>query len=108
MSTMYKGVTPPFSFTLPNEVDLTDAESVYVTITNLKHKLLLEKDQDELTIAAHQVDVFLTQQETLAMPSGRILIQLNWTYNQGGQLKRACSDVIEETFKNNLKNEVIA
>ena len=31
---MFRGTTPTYTFTLPNTVDLTEAESVYVTFNS--------------------------------------------------------------------------
>ena len=108
MSNIYKGVTPTLTFTFPNEVDLTEAESVWFTMTDDKGKLLFDKDQNSqgITVTSHAVEVYLTQNETLSMPPV-VVMQVNWTYMQGGVLKRACSDKVRERFENNLKNEVI-
>lgn len=106
---MYKGTTPTFTLTLPEEIDLLQADSVYVTLTTDRRKLLLEKTQDDgLTITANAIDVFLTQQETLAMPTGTVLLQVNWTYQEAGVAKRACSDVVRISWENNLHGEVIS
>lgn len=104
---MFKGTTPTYTFTLPEDIDLSSAESVYVTFSKTNYETILTKQDDELDIGTNTVSVYLTQDETLEFPKGDILIQLNWLYDDAGETKRACSEVIMDKVKRNLVNEVI-
>lgn len=102
---MVKYTTPTFSLTLPNEVDLTDATNVYATFSATG--LEITKSGADLTVSAHQVDVFFTQDETAKFPVGSMRIQLNWTYQEGGIAKRACSEIATVNVTPNLLDEVV-
>ena len=97
-----KGVSPTFTFTFSDEnLDLTQAAHVYVTF---KNGATITKSDADLTIAARQIDVYLTQAETLAFRQGATQIQVNWTYGDGS---RAASEVVSFSFSNNLLDEVL-
>ena len=105
---MYKGITPTFILTLPAEGHIFDAEHVYVTLaakckTITKSDTELSFDTDAQGNAV--IYVFLTQEETLAFPKGQVLIQVNWTFDDGAQ--RACSTIASVTFADNLLDGVI-
>ena len=108
---MYKGITPTIILTLPESSAVLSASHVYVTIAD-KCKSVTKQD-DELTIQAdteHEainISVFLTQAETLAFHKGSVMIQVNWTYEESGTSKRACSTIGKLTFADNLLNGVI-
>lgn len=104
---MFKGTTPTYTFTLPEDIDLSSAESVYVTFSKTNYENILTKQDDELEINGNIVSVYLTQDETLEFPKGDILIQLNWLYADGNETKRACSEIVTDRVKRNLVNEVI-
>lgn len=57
-----RGVTPTFTLTFTDNIDLTQAEHVYVTFVGGK---AITKSDDDLTVAERQIDVYLTQEETL-------------------------------------------
>ena len=61
---MYRLTTPTITFHLPETVDLTQADEIFVTFANRQQKKILEKNESELTITATTVGVFLTQEET--------------------------------------------
>ena len=103
---MYQGTTPTFTLTFPDTVDLTDATEVVVTFSTNK-KVLYNKSGDALTVQPQTIEVFLTQEETLAIPAGAILIEVNWTYQEGGVSKRACSTIERVEVNRNLLQEVI-
>ena len=108
---MYKGITPTIVLTLPESSAILSASHVYVTIAD-KCKSITKQD-DELTIQAdteHEainISVILTQAETLAFHKGSVMIQVNWTYEESGVSKRACSTIGKLTFADNLLNGVI-
>lgn len=103
---MYKGTTPTFTLTFPTTVDLDNASEVYVTFSASNQKQILSKTGEDLVVSDNVIEVYLTQQETLAMPS-QCLLQVNWTYMDGAIVKRACSDIVRIYNKSNLINEVI-
>lgn len=103
---MYKGITPTFTLTLPDTVDLTYATNVYVTFADKNGDALLTKMTAELSIDVNEIEVYLTQEETLKFPDS-VSIQVNWTYNEGAVLKRACSEIVKTYFKHNLADEVL-
>lgn len=105
---MYKGTTPSITLTLPDTVDLGSASSVYVTFANKRGAKIMQKTGDDLQIDENVVVVYLTQEETLSLPTGRTLIQVNWTYIEDGKTKRACTEIAEAVFKANLEAVVLS
>lgn len=103
---MYKGITPTFTLTLPEDIDLSFASHVYVTLGR-KGKAILQKADADLDIDTNVVEVFLTQEETTALPVGEVQIQINWTYQEDGVAKRACSDIAVTYWKGNLEPGVL-
>lgn len=103
---MYKGITPTFTLTLPEDIDLSFASHIYVTLGR-KGKAILQKTEEDLDIDANIVSVFLSQEETLALPEGEVQIQVNWTYIEAGATKRACSEIAKTWWKHNLEDEVL-
>lgn len=74
-----QGLTPTITINVPEEVDLTEAANVYVSF---KQGQRVTKAAT-FDVFAHQVDVYLTQAETLAFNVGTVEVQLNWTYSSG-------------------------
>ena len=103
---MRKGTTPTIILTLPADIDLGIADHVIVTLADTNLKTLVEVADSDLVIDGNEVDVFLSQETTLALPS-RVNIQINWTYLEADGVKRACSEIATLSFGSNLKNEVI-
>lgn len=104
---MVRGTTPTYIFTFPEDVDLSMAEAIYVTFANKQYQTLLEKTGDDLEVSGNTVSVFLNQEETLTIQRTEVYIQINWTYNDGGITKRACSEILKDSVGRNLINEVI-
>lgn len=96
---MVKGTTPTFRLMLSDEtVDLTQANKVYAAFR--QGCFLLRKQDDDITVSANEVDVYLSQTETLQFkPGANIEVQLNWTYADG---RRACSNIIRVPVTDNL------
>ena len=100
---MYRGTTPTFELKINDEnIDLTDADNVYVTFRTKKGKQTYTGDA--LEVSAREVDVFLTQEQTLAFPTGTAEVQINWTYEDG---KRACTNIARIVISENLIEEVL-
>ena len=95
---MVRGTTPTFRATFTDEtLDLTNTNNVYVTFKQGEN--LITKSGEALEVAEKQVDVFLSQEETLRFKEGYAEMQVNWTYEQG---KRACSNVATVRVGKNL------
>ena len=101
---MYKGTTPTIKLTFNEDVDFSDAESVVVTFATDYHKRIMEKTGDELKILDNVISIRLTQKETLAICTGKILVQVNVLYSNG---IRAASDIQSIDWFNNLKGELM-
>lgn len=97
---MVQATTPTIIMNLPNTVDLTQAQTIVFTLTqgaNLIKKVITNA-------SAHQVSVYLTQEETLGLSNGNAQIQLNWTYSDGS---RACTNIVNIAVTPNLYKGVI-
>lgn len=103
---MYKGTTPTLSLTFPDTIDLTLATQIAVTFSDYNNNVLLEKSDAELTVTAQQIDLELSQEETLAMPKD-VLIQVNFLYMDGTISRRCASTIQGLRFEKNLKAEVM-
>lgn len=103
---MYRGTTPTFIFTLPEDVDLTKATNVYVSFAKEQGEIM-RLTGDALTVEEHEVSVFLTQKQTLALPLGAMNVQINWTYQEGEITKRACTDIKRIYLQKSLADEVL-
>lgn len=103
---MYKGTTPTYTFTT-TDADLTIASNVYVTFSTMDEKEIMTKTGTALTVTEHSIEVYLTQEETLSFPTGSVKVQINWLYDDNGEIKRACSNKMTIPTKKNLKNEVL-
>ena len=99
---MVQATTPTFILTLPNDIDLDQAAHVYFTLR--QNGSVIEKSDSDLTINANEVDVYLSQTETLKLSIGAARLQLNWTYANGS---RACSTIATVTVDENLLKAVV-
>lgn len=104
---MTQGTTPTFTLTFPDEIDFTIVDDIIVTFSDAKMEVLLEKNKDEITVEPHVLEVYLSQEETLAMPITTIYVQVNWTYRVDGEVKRACSNIVKFRMCKNLHEEVM-
>lgn len=99
---MVRGTTPTFKLILNDDtVDLTTATKVYVTFS--QNGIKLTKSED-LEILEKEVDVYLSQEETLAFVLSSVEIQINWIYGDG---KRACTNIVRVPVGRNLISEVL-
>lgn len=100
---MVRGTTPTFQLTLTDQtVDLTQAEHVYATFKQLN--TTITKTGEDLTVTPHEVDVYLSQEDTLKFLEKEVEVQLNWTYYDG---RRACSKVKTVNVDRNLEGRVL-
>lgn len=85
---MIRGTTPTITITIrnPGELNLTQAEAVYVTVRQGKHSVT--KTGDALVVETAAVSFWLTQEESLDFREGRAEAQINWTYQGTDGVKR--------------------
>ena len=95
-----RGTTPTFSLTL-TDVDLTQADSVYVTFA--QGRTVITKTGDDLTVSATAIEVALSQEETLRFYSGHVQIQANWIVSG----LRFATDIAQYAFTRQLLQEVL-
>lgn len=99
-----QATTPTFILTLPAEVDLDEAQSVYFTLSQDNYRSVTKTGAD-LIIEDNIVSVYLTQEETLKFrPNEYAKLQLNWTYTGGA---RASSRTVDIFIDENLLKEVV-
>lgn len=100
---MIKGTTPTFQLILDDQtLDLTSAVNIYATFRQGKTEIT--KTGADIEVSAHEVDVYLSQAETLSLSYGKVDIQLNWTYVGG---LRRCSTIVSVDVSHNLIERVL-
>ncbi len=105
---MYTATTPKTILEIEDDIDLNDCTHIYVTINDKKDVTLLEKSDTDLTIESERVlSFFLTQAESLSLPVGTALIQVNYLWDDDGTLRRGATDKAEISIFKNNKNEVV-
>lgn len=100
---MFKGTTPTFIFTLPNDFDATDASKIIVTLS-AKNVPVIEKTGKDLEVTEHTISVYLSQEETFRMPVGDVQAQINFLYADGS---RVATNIVRIEWSRNLHNEVM-
>lgn len=93
--------TPTISLTFTGDIDLTQADNVFVTFTCNGN--VLTKTGEALTVEAKKISVNLTQEET-AILSGEVRLQANWMLVG----KRIASEVATIFMTDQLLTEVIS
>lgn len=99
---MVQSTTPTFVLTLPQDIDLSEAENVYFTLQQAG--TFITKTGDQLTVSGNTVVVALSQTDTVALLQGTANVQLNWTYSGG---LRAASEIVKIKITKNLITVVI-
>lgn len=100
---MYRGTTPTFILEVEGDVDLTLANNVYATFS--QKNTVITKTGGDIIVRPNGVGVYFSQEESLKFKTGAIMVQLNWTYNEG---RRSCTDIISVSVSKNLLDEVLA
>lgn len=103
---MIRGTTPTMTFRIQGDVDLSDADNVYLTIQHGND--IITKTGADLDIDENKVSVWLSQEETLAL-HGFLQVQINWTYTDDATdtKRRAATRLTEIKMERQLLNEVI-
>lgn len=104
---MFRGTTPTYIFKTNDDIDLTIADKVYVTFSGMDEGEIMTKTDDALVVSADTIEVYLTQQETLSFPNGKIKVQINWLYGEEGRTKRACSQKMTIDAQKNLLDRTL-
>ena len=103
-----RGTTPTYILTFPDTIDLTTMDDIKVTIADSSYNTLLTFEKADLTIDTTSISVFLSQEQTLALPLGTLLIQVNMTFTEGGFVKRIASEIVRVQSAKNLFEEVMS
>lgn len=98
---MYRGTTPLNIFTV--DADLTTAEVIYITYKQ-GCQVVIEKDIDEIEVAADKLTVRLSQEDTLKFDYREVEIQIRARYSDGTAI---ASNIIKTTVEHILKDGVI-
>lgn len=100
---MIRGTTPTFKLRLKDtSIDLAKADNIYVSFSQKSVRLM--KSGEDLEVNGNEVDVYLTQEESLKFVDGEVEIQINWTYDDGS---RACTNIVTINVSKNLIGRVL-
>lgn len=102
---MRQYTTPTLSIKVKG-VDLTAADSVWVTIANTARTVSITKDEPTMTVSGSDtnVTISLTQDETRRfVPKAKVDIQVNWMTGS----VRCATDIASVTAFENLLKEII-
>lgn len=92
---MIRGTTPTFRLTISGDVDLTEAEHIFITIRQPCVDIQLTEADCEL-VSAKVISCWLTQEQSLKLSeNAHAKLQVNWTYppDSAGAVKRAATRV---------------
>ena len=90
---MIRGTNPTLTLTVgPDTLDLEQADAVYVTIK--RGATTVTKSGEDISVDGNVVSCWLTEAESLSVSEGAASIQVNWTYTENGEERRAASVVV--------------
>lgn len=98
---MRRGTTPTITYNV--DIDLTSALELYVTLVQ-DGTTVVEKSIDDVTITSKSVSFTLTQEETLNLNQGKILMQIRVKMPDGTAL---ASNIMAGDVAQILKDGVI-
>lgn len=98
---MVQATTPTYILTF-SDIDLTEAEEIYVTFRQGRRTLTISGEHLEVT--ATTITLTLEQEDTLMFEQGGAEVQVNMYYADG---TRACSDIAKIQIERNLYPVVI-
>ena len=101
------GFTPTFVFSIPqNTEDLTAVDAIHVTFSG--GGCFVDKSGDDITVlSATELEVTLTQEETLSMWGRTVMVQVNWLY-PGTALRWGTDPPLALTVDEQLLREVLS
>lgn len=97
---MWRGTTPTYTFTLPDDIKLEDFSAVYLTFAQ-GGRTILEKTKDELEPVDNGFQLLFSQADTLCFSPGPVKIQLRARMPDGTAV---ASNVISTTAQEVLKD----
>jgi hypothetical protein len=80
-TTIKQGLTPTITFELPEDVDTSLFHNIYFALR--QRSVLIIRTGENITVDGQNINVFLPQEETVKIRSGRASISLDWTYPNG-------------------------
>ena len=104
---LYRGTTPTYTITFPNDIDMTLATNIVVSLGNSSKNTLFEKKGNDLDVDVHTISFDLSQEESLRFRDKFVVGQVNWLYPDGSKVKRACSNTFRFPVEDNMKDEVM-
>lgn len=104
---LYRGTTPTYTITFPNDIDMTLATNIVVSLGNSSKNTLIEKKGNDLAVDVHTVSFDLSQEESLRFRQKFFIGQVNWLYSDGLKTRRACSNFFKVPVEDNMKDEVM-
>lgn len=102
---MIKATTPTITLTLPDNIDLTSADAIYVTFSQFDVTLTKTLGEDVELISPYVIAVTLTQEESLMFVATNypVNVQVNWMVNG----TRIATEIGQLILSPNLIPEVI-
>ena len=101
---MYKGTTPTFTFTFPEDFDPSLASDILLTFSADRRHPILEIEREEMTISDGTISVWLSQEQTVKFPTGNVYVQFNFDYSDGNRVASIIQTIV---WNRNLHSEVI-
>lgn len=100
-----RGGTPTFLMTIPDGYeDFKEVENITVDIVSgAAH--VVKSGENVTVLSAAEIEVTLTQEESLSLAGGIAELQINWTYPDTAL--RWCTDIVCVTIDRQLHMEVI-
>lgn len=98
---MRRGTTPTISYNV--DIDLTSALELYITLKQ-DGLVVIEKSIEDVTITSESISIALTQEETLNLVPGKVLMQIRAKMPDGAAL---ASNIMMGYVEQILKNGVI-
>lgn len=100
-----RGTTPTYTLILPDTVELPDSSKVFVTFSNKDYRKILEKTGGDITVDGNEIEVTMSQEDTLKFPLEHVLVQVNWIVTEGQNQIRCASKVKKIPTCRNLHEE---
>lgn len=96
---MRRGTTPIHTFT--TDIDLQDAAVIWLTY-KMDGKIVIDKQKQDLLVTEDEIQIKLTQEETLELRKGeKVRIQIRARFEDGTAV---ASNIMETTVAEILKN----
>ena len=94
-----RGTTPTIVCSLPSGIDISGAEHIYLSLTQIYSGHQIIKSDDEITVSGNDYGAFFSQEETLSFVADEpVEVQINWVFSDG---KRGCTDKPTIAFDEN-------